>query len=261
MDASAVRGTQTLARAVVLMKAVATRPQQGWRLTDLAAHCGFDKGSAHRLLAGLAHERLVVQRRGDRHYLPGPLLFELGLGVAPLAGFQARCAPGLARLARATRGIAFLYLKSGHEFVCAARVGNTTLKGMSVEVGTRRPLVVSAAGVAILLALPAALQQPLLQANLRQIESFGAARVAAVRKMLRRSRRHGFGVNLGDVVPGINAFGVPLFDADGEVFASLSVVGPDHAMPRARMAEFEAMLRDEARRIGHAGTPPPTIQP
>jgi hypothetical protein len=32
-------------------------------------------------------------------------------------------------------------------------------------------------------------------------------------------------------------------------------------MPRTRMAEFETMLRDEARRIGHAGTPPPTIQP
>jgi len=257
MQATAVRGTQTLSRAVVLMKAVAERPLQGWRLTDLAAHCGFDKGSAHRLLAGLVHERLVQQRAGDRHYVPGPLLYELGLGVTPLAAFRQACAPALARMARLTRSLAFLYLKSGHEFVCAARVGSSSLKGMSVEVGTRRPLVVSAAGVAILLALPAEEQARVEKANLKQIEPVGAARVAAVRKMLRRSRRHGFGVNLADVVPGINAFGVPLFDAERRPFASISVVGPVAAMPRTRLAEFEAMLRAEAARIeGEAGAPP-----
>lgn len=247
---TAVRGTQTLSRAVTLLKAVATRPQQGWRLTDLTAHCGFDKSSAHRLLAGLVHERMVVRRVVDRHYVPGPLLYELGLGVTALAGFQAGCAPSLARLARLTRCLAFLYLKSGDEFVCAARVGSSSLKGMSVEVGTRRPLVVSAAGAAILLALPAREQARTLETNLRQIEPVGAARMAAVQKMLRRSRRHGFGVNLADVVPGINAFGVPLLDADQHPFASISVVGPEAAMPRSRIAEFEAMLRAEATRIG-----------
>lgn len=252
MTPSAVRGTQTLSRAVVLMKAVATRPLQGWRLTDLAAHCGYDKGSAHRLLAGLVHERLVVQRPADRHYLPGPLLYELGLGVPPLAAFQARCAPSLARLARVTRAVAFLYLASGHEFVCAARVGSTSLKGMSVEVGTRRPLVVSAAGVAILLALPAAQQAEALAANLRQIEPVGAARMAGVQRMLRRSRRHGFGVNLGDVVPGIHAFGIPMFDEAGLPTASISVVGPAQRLPRTRVDDIRQMLHAEAARI-HAG--------
>lgn len=259
----AVRGTQTLSRAVVLLKAVATRPQQGWRLTDLAGHCGYDKATAHRLLAGLLHERLVLQRPADRHYVPGPLLHELGLGVTPMAAFQARALPALGRLARSSRGVAFLYLRSGEEFVCAERVGNPALKGMSVDVGTRRPLLVSAAGVAILLALPDAEQARVLEANLRAIAPIGPARVKAVERMLRRSRRHGFGVNLADVVPGIHAFGVPLLDGDGQVFGSLSVVGPDTTLPRERMAEFEAMLRAEAERLAgdaaqvrYAASPP-----
>ncbi len=244
-----VRGTQTIARAVTLIKAVATRPQQGWRLTDLAAHCGYDKGSAHRMLAGLVQQRMVQQRGSDKHYVPGPLLFELGLGVPDLSAFRAACLPALARLQRNAPGVAFLYLRSGDEFVCAARVGPNTLKGLSVEVGTRRPMVVSAGGTAILLALPSAEQKQVLAANFRQIESFGAARLAAVQKMLRRSRRHGHGINLADVVPGIHALGVPLFGADGRAFASISVAGPAQTLPKARLEAVVGLLRAEVRAI------------
>lgn len=257
MTTTAVRGTQTIVRAVTLLKAVAARPMQGWRLTDLAAHCGFDKGSAHRILAGLVHQRMVAQRTLDRHYVPGPLLFELGLGVADLSAYRSACMPALARLQRDAPGVAFLYLRSGDEFVCAARVGPTTLKGLSINVGTRRPLVVSAGGVAMLLALPAAEQQQVQVANFRQIESFGAARLAAVQKMLRRSRRAGYGLNLADVVPGINAVSVPLHDADGHVIASLTVSGSVQALPRARLDAVVQMLRSEAGQI-EAEHPRPT---
>ena len=248
-DINFVRGTQTVSRSVALLKAVAARPQQGWRLTDLAAFCGMDKGSAHRMLAGLVRERLVALRVPDKHYLPGPLLFELGLGLTPM---HARCAavrPALTRLAAQTSGAAFLYLRSGEEFVCAARTGLTTLKGMSIEPGTRRPLVVSAGGVAILLALPVPEQKRIEKINLRQIASVGDARVTAVQKMLRRSRRHGFGVNLADVVPGIDAFAMAVIDGTGAVFGSITVAVPALPASSGRIAAMETLLRSEARRF------------
>lgn len=246
MPDPAVRGTQTLARAATLLRAVAARPQQGWRLTDLAAHCGFDKSSAHRMLAGLVHERMITQRANDRHYLPGPLLFELGLGVTRLGDFRARALPSLARIARAAPGVAFLYLLSGEEFVCAARVGPSTLKGLSIEVGTRRPLAVAAGGVALLLALPEREQRAVIAANLRQIASWGAERRRAVQTMLRRSRRAGYALNLADVVPGIHSIAVPLRDAAGGSFAALSVSGAADTLPRARLDALADVLRREA---------------
>jgi DNA-binding IclR family transcriptional regulator len=249
MQDPVVRGTQTLSRSVVLLKSVATRPMQGWRLTDLAAFCGFDKGSTHRMLAGLVRERLVEQRAGDRHYLPGPLLFELGLGVPRLADVVKQCSPALAHLARHSPGVALLLLPSGNEFVCADRAGANTIMGLSIEVGTRRPLLASAGGVAMLLALPATEQDLIVRANLAQLQSLSAARLAAVQKMLRRSHRFGFGVNLGDLVPGIHAFGVPLLDTGGRPFASISIVGQAQSMPRERSAEFEILLRAEAARV------------
>ena len=247
MPTPAVRGTQTIARAATLLRAVAERPQQGWRLTDLAAHCGFDKSSAHRMLAGLLHERMITQRANDRHYLPGPLLFELGLGVAQLGDVRARALPSLARIARAAPGVAFLYLLSGEEFVCAARVGPNTLKGLSIEVGTRRPLAVAAGGVALLLALPEREQRAVIAANLRQIASWGVQRRRAVQTMLRRSRRAGYALNLADVVPGIHSIAVPLHDAAGRSFAALSVSGAAHTLPGVRLDALVELLRHEAK--------------
>lgn len=260
MPLTPVRGTQTVSRAVTLMKAVAARPQQGWRLVDLAAHCACDKGTAHRMLAGLVQARLIGQRASDRHYVPGPLLFELGLSVSDLGAFAARSSPALTRLSKGAPGVAFLYLRSDDDFVCAARAGPDTLKGLSIHPGTRRPLAVAAGGVAILLALPLREQQHIIAANLRQIASFGAARQSAVQKMLRRSRRAGFGLNLADVVPGIHAVGVPLFDATGQVFASLSLSGPPQSLPRTRIDAVAALLHDEARRLEREAqerNPPP----
>lgn len=251
MPLAPVRGTQTVSRAVTLMKAVAARPQQGWRLVDLAAHCGYDKGSAHRMLAGLVQARLIGQRASDRHYVPGPLLFELGLSVPDLGAFSARSMAVLTRLSKSAPGVAFLYLRSDDDFVCAARAGPDTLKGLSIYPGTRRPLAVAAGGVALLLPLPATEQRRIIAANLRQIASFGAARQSAVQKMLRRSRRAGYGINLADVVPGIHAVGVPLFDATGQVFASLSLSGPPQSLPRTRIDAVAALLHDEARRLEH----------
>lgn len=249
MPTPAVRGTQSIARAATLLRAVAARPQQGWRLTDLAAHCGFDKSSAHRMLAGLVHERMITQRAGDRHYLPGPLLFELGLGVTGLGDVRARALPALSRIARAAPGVAFLYLLSGEEFVCAARIGPSTLKGLSIEVGTRRPLAVAAGGVALLLALPEREQRAVIAANLRQIASWGAERRHAVQTMLRRSRRAGYALNLADVVPGIHSLAVPVLDSAGRSFAALSVSGAAATLPRSRFGQIAAMLRHEARAL------------
>lgn len=244
-----MRGTQSIERAVVLLKELSARGSFGWRLSDLAAHCNLDKGTAHRILTCLQHERLVQRRESDRHYLPGPLVFELSLAHAPLAEFQAACQAPLNRVARRTRGVAFLYLRSGTDFVCAARVGATPLKGLSINVGTRRPLVTSSGGVAILVALAENESREIIAENMKRIARFGELRIKSIEKMIRRSHSHGFGVNLGDVVPGINSFGLAIQGAKGAPFASLTVSGAAEDFPVAGIPEVMAVLEEERSQI------------
>jgi len=251
------RGTQSLERGIRLLRTVATRPQFGWRLSDLAAACGLDKGTVHRMLGCLVAERLVEQRASDRHYLPGPLMFELGLALPERAQFQRAAESHLRALVRHLGGVAFLLLRSGNEYVCCLRTGTQPLTALMVYPGTRRPLFTSVGGVAMLQTLPEPEVQAILADNTAQeIARQGTKRLAALAQMRERSARHGFGVNLGDVVPGLHAFAAPVQGARSAV-AALCLAGPAELCAESRLAEIRqaleagaAALAADARKFG-----------
>lgn len=248
-------GTQTLERGIRLLRELAARGTMGWRLSDLARRCELDKGTTHRLLACFVRERLVRQRPGDRRYVPGPLLFELSLALPGHAAFQAAAASHLATAADLLEAYAFLCLRSGADFVCAANAGRASVKALEHDVGLRRPLVVSAGGMAILVALPADEAAQIVAENMRRVQAAGEVRVQAVERMLRRSQAHGYGVHLSDIVPGVNTYGVAIRDAGGMPFASISVAGRAEDLPLVRLAAITRVLEDAARGIAAQARP------
>lgn len=244
-------GTQSLRRGIKLMRMIAARPEFGWRLSDLAAACTQDKATVHRMLACMLEQRLVEQRTSDRHYLPGPLMYELGLGLPARVQFQRRADTALQAFARRMGGIAMLLLRSGNEYVCSARTGKLQLSALMIHPGTRRPLFTSVGGVAILQTLPFDEQRDVLLDNVTQeVARRGTDRLEALQKMRERSDRHGFGLNLGDVVPGVNSFAVPVPDSSGAAFAALCLVGTPELYPEERMADIHRELRAAAERLG-----------
>ncbi len=241
-------GTQSLTRGIRLLRMLATKGELGWRLSDLAAACGLDKGTAHRMLTGLVNERLAQQRTGDRRYLPGPLLYELGLSLSGHHEFQTAAEIHLGSLSRRMRCSALLLLRSGSEYVCSVHTGPTRLPGLMVEKGTRRPLFTSVGGVAILQTLPENEAVEVLRNNIAQeVARRGEARLGALEKMRRRSARHGFGVNLGDVVGGIHAFAVAVHGPEGKAFAALCLMGTADGLPEENLASIHDELEAAAR--------------
>ena len=242
-------GTQSIERAILLLKELSSRGSFGWRLSDLAQRCQMDVGTTHRILACLGKERLVHRRPSDRHYLPGPMLFELGLSQTALLGFQAACADPLRRIAAQYPAVVSVYMRSGADCVCSGHVGSSPIKAVSTEVGTRRPLMASAAGLAILIALPKPEAKSLVADNLRRVAHLGATRVRALEKMFKNSAQLGYGIHDGEIVPGVSAFGVPIFGPDGSALASLGMSGDAATLPPSRADEFIASLKREAKKI------------
>jgi DNA-binding IclR family transcriptional regulator len=253
-------GTQTIERAVALLREVSERGYMGWQLSDLAARCDLRKSTAHRILTCLVRERLVKQREGDRNYVPGPMLFELGLSSQPERGeLQYAARTRLTALAKQTSGVAFLFFRSGDDFVCAARVGPARCQArerLSIFPGTRKPLVLAAGGAAMLLALPKAEASATIRRNLEHLDEYGEI-ISGVRRMMQRSFDEGFGINAGDIIPGVNAFGLALRDRYGIPFASIAVAGTDRIFPPDRTPEIRSML--EAAGNGLQAAPVPLM--
>jgi DNA-binding IclR family transcriptional regulator len=238
-------GTQSIERSLRILRELAVRGEFGWRLSDLAARCDIDKGTAHRVLNCLVRERFVQQRVGDKHYFPGPMLFELGLSMPGFSAFQQACDSRLRRFAAAHEAIAWVILRSGNEYVCSSRQGTLELRGLMVQLGTRRPLFTSVGGVAILQTLTAAETRDILADNEHQeIMQRGDARLDSLRRMRDRCREHGFGVNLGDVAPGVHAFSVPIRAGDGRAIGALCMCGTPEQFPESRVAEVQGLLRE-----------------
>lgn len=242
-------GARSLHRAVGLLRLLSMRAATGWRLSDLAEEAALEHSTVHRMLACMLEEGLASRVPGTRRYSLGPLAYELGVAAAPHFAIERLASPGLAQLAAATRDIVFLNVRSAAESVCVARFeGRKALKAYTVDVGTRRPLALSAGGVAMLIALPRAEQTHLEALNLQAIVRRGEARQTAVRCMVQRSRKLGYGFNKEDIIPGIAAIGVAICNQAGMPVASLSLAttGPDLASRKARLL---TLLRAEARRV------------
>lgn len=238
---------QTLDRAVRLLVELSRRRNMGWRLTDLARECGLDLATASRMLAGLTAHGLVARRASDRHFIVGPELLNLGLAADYHVQFT-RAAESVARdVAADTRQVAFVYLLAGSDFVCIARSGRSALKALGIQTGTRRALLLSAGGVALLHALPSAERTAVIEEN--RVRIARDARVAGIERMLRRSLRARYALNRNDIVPGITAIGVGIAMPLPWRAASVSIAGPSDTLDERSTERAVDRLESAARTL------------
>jgi DNA-binding IclR family transcriptional regulator len=184
-------------------------------------------------------------------------MFELGLALPDSARFQRRAEEVLRAVADGRGAIALLVLRSGNDFVCSIREGRAALPPPASARGSRAPLFLSAGGVAILQRLPAGEARAILAENTaREVARRGTGRLAALERMREMSLRCGFGVNAGDVVPGVHSVGMALRDARGQPFAAVCLVGTPASLPleridplRSELEHVAVLLSGEARQF------------
>ena len=242
-------GTQSIERAVTVLRMLATRERFGWGLTELAAACNLKKATTHRILARLERERLVHKRPGGERYFLGALLGELAMSIPGFTAFAQQAQDFMTDVARTHGLVGVLSLRSGDHFVVAARVASSRLKAELNEVGARRPLVTTAGGIAMIVGLPLDVQEYIVECNATQMALRGRTDMADAMAMWGRSRELGYGTNFGDIAQGVNAVAVPVTNRHGASFASITLAGPDSQLPVARCHELVATLRRAAQRF------------
>ncbi|MBL0419281.1 helix-turn-helix domain-containing protein [Ramlibacter sp. AW1] len=239
-------GTQSIERALALLRALATRGRFGWTLSELAAAAGLKKTTAHRILGRLEQERLIHRRDGGDRYVLGPGLGELSLCVPGFHEFVSRARAHGASLGRKLSLVTIVSLRSGDHFVLAARTASAHMATHIHEEGSYRPLISTAGGIAILITLPAALQDRIIGANVRELALRGRTQLAHCHSMLKRSRTLGVGANFGDMAAGTNAVAVPFGDTPEGAIGSLTVAGPESQLDQARCLALVPLLREQA---------------
>jgi DNA-binding IclR family transcriptional regulator len=242
-------GTQSIERALTLLREIAAHNRSGSRLLDLATRTALQRPTVHRMLKCLAAENMVQQDPDTHRYFLGSMLFELGLTAAPRYNLREICHPALTRIAEATGDTVFLTQRSGLDSVCLdRREGAFPIKTFTLEIGMRRPLGVGTGSLAILSALSDEEIQRVVGANAARLPEYGL-NSGALLSQVKRSQKLGYALREVPGLAGVRSVGQTLRNQSGMAFAAVSVSTISSRMSEKRAAEVAQLLKSESRQI------------
>jgi DNA-binding IclR family transcriptional regulator len=241
-------GTQSLDRALALLRVVAGRAGRGLRLADAVAQSGLAKPTAHRLLQALERQGFVAQDAGSKLYHLGPEAFVIGTLANERFGIHRAALPCLTRLAAASQDTSFLTVRRDGHGVCLHREeGGFPIRSHVLKAGDRHPLGVGAGSLAILAALPPAEAAAVLVQVTPELEArYPGFSPALVNAQVETTRRSGFAFNPGQLTAGSWAVGVAVLNADGGCEGALSIAAIESRVAAPRRDQLVALLRNEA---------------
>lgn len=241
-------GTQAIRRAIALLRDVAAE-RGGASLSRLSVTSGLAMSTVHRALTALVDEGMLVKDPRTRRYRPGPLLHELGLATAPPINLRVLARPMLERLAEATGDTAYLNVRSGADALCLDLCeGSFPIKALPMSVGSRRPLGVGAAALAVLAALPAAEAAAIIARNADRFQR-PSLTPNKVTVGLRELHMCGHIVTTGRLGARYRGVAVPVSDRQGRFALALSISAVAERLDAARVLHVAATLRQAAREL------------
>ena len=194
----------------------------------IARELGLPRSSTYHLLAVLTERGYVVHLPEERRYGLGVAAYELGSAYIRQAPLQRLARPRLTRLADQVRQNAHLAVLHGRDvlYVIEERVAGRP--SLVSDVGVRLPSTLTASGMAILAALPAAQVRALFpdRQAFVQRHGVGPTSLTGLRPLLAATRARGYAVEEGLVTPGLASVGVPVRDHTGHPVAGLAVTYP-----------------------------------
>lgn len=240
-------GTQVIARAARLLRAISACEPDGGSTTTLASAAGLARPTAHRLLTTLAAEGLVDRDTASGRWTLGPELYLLGTGAALHYDITAQVRDLVDALATETGESAFLSARRGDETVCVySREGSFPLRSHVLHEGIRFPLGVASAGIVILSHLPDREIDTYLE-RVDLVPNWGAQHAAdAIRRRIASTRETGYSVNPAQLVEGSWGMGAAVFDRAGRPEWALSLTGVETRFRADRRPELGSLLLQKA---------------
>jgi DNA-binding IclR family transcriptional regulator len=244
-------GTQSIHRAVTVLRELSSHGAQGTRLVEIAEALELERPTAHRILKGLLAQGMVSRDAATKTYRLGHLVYELGLAASPHFNLKEVCHPTLQRIAEKTQDSVFLMVRSGLDAVCIERLeGSYPIQTRTLDVGGRRPLGCGAGGLALLLELPDDEIERVVAINAPRFPAAGRMTVERMRDAIRKSRKAGYAINDEDMLTGVSAIGVAVKPpSQGRAYVAISVAGIKARFQPKRRDELAQLIQKEARAL------------
>lgn len=244
--APAPRTIQSVDRAAALLKEIANsrRPPT---LAELALRTGLNRSTAWRLLATMDRHGLVERDPVSQRYGVGYAILQIS-AAGGHDSLVRRARPALERLANTTGETASLAIAKRFELVYVDQIEAPSVMSPN-WLGRPAPLHATSSGKAFLAWLPDAERDALLASSrLKRFTNTTITRRSMLEQQLRDVRERGYSVCIGELEETLFGASAAVLDSRKRPVAIVSVWGPEHRVPRTRLAEVgtEAVRATEA---------------
>lgn len=241
-------GTQSIQRALTVLRILATAREAGAGLTEISKQAGLTRPTTHRILTVLIAEGIVEKRQSSRRYLIGEQLSLLALSRRIRDPILDIVRPHLRTATHELGDTGFFTRRVGFETICVARqLGSYPIQALAWDVGERHPLGVSTAGIAILSSMQSDAARELLAKNRYRFSRYGLS-TEAILEEVAVARSMGFAGRAISLIPGTSPVSVPI-RSSRDVAGALTITPARRRRSPERTQEIVACLLRHATAI------------
>ncbi|MBC8158167.1 MAG: IclR family transcriptional regulator [Alphaproteobacteria bacterium] len=234
-----------------------SRLERSLSVAEVAKKTGLPKTTAHRILTTLREVGYVEQEGEREHYRLGIRLFELGNVVLDSMDLPREAAPFVERLIQLSGEGSHLCVFDGAQAVVIQHREPDGGTGNRVTTIHAAPAHCTGVGKAALAFQPEETIARIIQAGLQRYTRTTITDPDDLRAELAQIRRQGYAMDNCEHEAGLGCVAAPIRNAAGDVFAAISVSGPQVRMTEDRIPSLAELVMDIAekisRRMGHAG--------
>ena len=254
-DTSPVRA---VTRAMDVLLSLEDGPQS---LAKIADATSLTKPTAHRLLATLSRNQLVIQNPWTSDYMLGPGCLGIANAVLTgLGGLGLMAQDILDGLTKASQESVALHVPAGTQRVCVAQVPSPQPVRYTADVGAAKPMYTGAMGK-ILLAFAHEQDRHELftRLTLTPVTPLTIVDRDQLEIELAEVRKQGYAVSRGEQADGVASISAPVFAATGHVMAAVSILGPSTRMEDDTMTKLRPLVvragQEISRLLGYEKSP------
>ncbi len=250
-DEKSAAGVQSAEVALRLLRVLA---EEGGDLplSRLATAAGMPAAKAHRYVVSLQRAGFIEQAARSANYTLGGEALRVGLAALARLDVVGLGSEAAAELCDRTAQTVLLAIWGDHGPTIVRWFEPANPVTVNVRIGSAMPLVSSATGQVFGAWLPWEKVQPFVTDEIKAQRALASAEAA--KALFEGVRRAGLSVVAGSMLHGIQALGAPVFGAEGQLSAALTVLGTagsfDPAPDGAVAGNLRAISADLSRRMG-----------
>jgi DNA-binding IclR family transcriptional regulator len=245
-------GAQAIRRALAVLRILATGRNIGVPLSEVAQATGLTRPTVHRIVHVLIEEGIVERHDKTGRFAIGRQVGELALARPAHSALLAASDGILRQLSHEIGDTLFLTVRTGNDTLCVdRRIGAYPIQVLSIEIGARRPLGVSSAGVAILAAMTVHEARKIVTANAVRFEAYRTT-PSVVLVQIAAARRRGYNLREIGLVQGTKSISTWIQAPDGHPVAAITVSAVRNRLGPRREQDVADALLEAARSIEHA---------